>query len=214
MTEGDRRQGSTGAEVGRYQTKLIWWLTEEFGRSSTGPSVAETVEAESADTPLIPPCFRDGIGRGLGWQVGVETCVEAANLGKVRSKRLQSVDRPNGGRVVQGGQICQRFERIIGPFVKEDGLLERRATVNDPVAGCLGLRVPIEEGFERTTDVLRVEVRKVIGGDNPACIVQQAKLEATGACIDDQNVHVPTMPDRNRTWHGERIESPTRRREG
>jgi hypothetical protein len=129
----------------------------------------------------------------------MEAGVEASNLGQVRTQRPQSTDGGEAGRVVQGSQICQRFERIINGVVEDDGVPEFGATVDDSVAGRLELRVLIEERIEHIFNVPRVRTGSILGSDHPVCVVQQAKLQTARAGVDDKNIHVPTMPDRTVT---------------
>jgi hypothetical protein len=81
-------------------------------------------------------------------------------------------------------------------IVEEDGLPEHRTTVDDPVPGRLELRVLINEGAERIAHVRRVWANEILGCDHPVCVVQQAELEAARTGVDDEDVHLPTMPDR------------------
>jgi hypothetical protein len=51
----------------------------------------------------------------------MEGRVEAGDLGQVRTQGPQGVDGGQTERIVQGGEIGERLEGLIGPIVEEDG---------------------------------------------------------------------------------------------
>ena len=121
--------------MGRDQPELVPGPAEQIARPTARPLVAEAVEAEPTDPPLLPPGPGEGVGAGLRRHVDVEARVEAGHLGQLGSERLEGPYRRQTGGVVQGGQVDQGLEGLVDGLVQHDGTGERRTTVDDTVPG-------------------------------------------------------------------------------
>ena len=73
---------------------------EHFRRAPATVGVAEPVEPESADAPVVGPFIRDWIGFRLGGQSGVEGRVEDGHVGNIGQFRFGSRQGFQAGWIV------------------------------------------------------------------------------------------------------------------
>ena len=165
------------------------------GGPRAGPIVTEPVEAEPADAPPVPPGPGNGVGRGLGRHAGMEGRVEAGDLGEVRSQGPQGVHGGQTEGIVQGGQIGEGIQGLVGPIVDEDGTREQTAAVDHAVTDRADLGVLEDEPTQCAAELRGLLTGKVPRCDQAVRIVQQPQLQAAGAGVDHEHVHPPTLPD-------------------
>ena len=120
--------------------------------------------------------------------------VEAGHLGQIGPQRSQAVDGAKALRVVHGSQVGQGVEPGVGSIVEEDGLDERRATVDHSVPG------RIEVGVLSTKAPRTAPISAGAGAEDrsqpPARLRRPTgAASAAGSGVDDENVHPPTLPD-------------------
>ncbi len=211
-TQRHRGQRCTCTEMGGHQAKFLSRTAEEVAGSSTGPGVAQPVESEASDPPLLAPVSGDRIGGSLGRHGSMKCRVETGYLGQVRVQGSQGVDRYQALGIVQGSQIGKRLEDGVRSIVDEDGLDERGTTVDHSVAHRNNLGVLVEERGQGSFQFRRFPARKSARRHQLVLPVQQTQSQAAGSSVDDEDVHLPTLPDRTTPVRMMRIDTAIHRR--
>ena len=128
--------------------QLVGGLAQKLSGATSGPRATETVKAVSTDPPPGHPLGRDGVGRGIGRQTGMEGGVKASDRGDARQNGPDCVDRRQRRRVVEGSQLEET--RQVGPsgVVDQHRVGVTRAAVHHPVSRHINF--PSQRGHEIT----------------------------------------------------------------
>src|SRR5215207_3374800 len=95
------------------------------------------MEAVPAYAPALTPVSRDGIGRRLVRDRGMEGRVENSHMQEVRERRLRLADRVQSRLVVEWSEGDQRLDRLDHGVIHDNRLAEGRAAVDDPMPNCI-----------------------------------------------------------------------------
>ena len=184
-----RRQRGAGAEVAGDDPQLLQVAPGQLGGAPRRIGVGETVEAEPAQVPAVPPLRRQRVGGRGGRDVSVEGGVEAGHRRDPGEQPADQLQAPQGLRLVQGRQVGERLEPAADSGVHQHGLGELRAAVDDAMSDRVDGAVSRDGGPERGVVDTSRRGGDGLRGQRPIGVVEDGQLEAARSGIDDQDVH-------------------------
>ncbi len=150
--------------------------------------MGQAVEAEAPDSPPPPPLRRDRIERRRLRHVGVEGGVEASHVWHVRHGVVDRVERSEGLRLVERGEIAERLDAGADLAADDHRPGEVGPPLDDAVAH--GPDPAGGPGPARQLPVLGSLILEAPRRQHGVAGVEDGQLQTARACIDNEDPRI------------------------